>query len=111
MPNGNKYPAGSEKRPRSGTAVGRAGTSWHSAAQAASHCRLLPCPQLPYMVPPVHRDWFHGLGEMKRAMDEMEFDVAVIGAGAWSVPLAVHAKTQALEKEVTLMKWTNPHLF
>lgn len=63
-------------------------------AQAASDCRLLPCPQLPYMVPPVHRDWFHGLGEMKRAMDEMEFDVAVIGAGAWSVPLAVHAKTQ-----------------
>ena len=68
------------------------GISPEALARAAGHCRFLPCPQLPYMVPPVHRDWFHGLEEMKRAMDRMEFDVAVIGAGAWSLPLAAHAK-------------------
>jgi hypothetical protein len=44
------------------------------------------------MVPPVHRDWFDGLEELKKAMTQQEFDVAIIGAGAWSLPLAAHAK-------------------
>jgi len=60
--------------------------------RAARSCRFVPCPQLPYMVPPVHRDWFQGLEELKKAMESEEFDVAIIGAGAWSLPLAVHAK-------------------
>ena len=60
--------------------------------QAAWSCRFVPCPQLPYMVPPVHRDWFDGLEELKKAMVKQEFDVAIIGAGAWSLPLAAHAK-------------------
>jgi hypothetical protein len=45
------------------------------------------------MVPPVHRDWFEGVEELKKAMTKQEFDVAIIGAGAWSLPLAAHAKT------------------
>ena len=61
-------------------------------AKAARSCRFVPCPQLPYMVPPVHRDWFHGLEEMQATMNTIDFDVAIIGAGAWSIPLAVHAK-------------------
>jgi len=61
-------------------------------AQAARSCRFVPCPQLPYLVPPVHRDWFDGLEELKKAMAEHEFDVAIIGAGAWSIPLAAYAK-------------------
>jgi len=61
-------------------------------AQAARSCRFVPCPQLPYLVPPVHRDWFHGLEEMQATMSTIDFDVAIIGAGAWSIPLAVHAK-------------------
>lgn len=56
--------------------------------------RVLACPQLAYMVPPRHRDWFHALAEMKDSMEREKdkFDVALIGAGAWSLPLAVHAK-------------------
>ncbi|NBQ55907.1 MAG: hypothetical protein EBU36_04560 [Verrucomicrobia bacterium] len=61
-------------------------------AEAARSCRFVPCPQLPYMVPPVHRDWFEGVEELKKAMTKQEFDVAIIGAGAWSLPLAAHAK-------------------
>jgi len=68
------------------------GVSAESLARVAATCRLLPCPQLPYMVPPRHRDWFHGLAEMQAAMEAIDFDVAIVGAGAWSVPLAVHAK-------------------
>ena len=62
-------------------------------AEAARSCRFVPCPQLPYMVPPMHRDWFEGVEELKKAMTKQEFDVAIIGAGAWSLPLAAHAKT------------------
>lgn len=68
------------------------GVPAESLARIASTCHLLPCPQLPYMVPPRHRDWFHGLGEMQEAMNAIDFDVAIVGAGAWSIPLAVHAK-------------------
>jgi len=68
------------------------GVPAESLARIAATCRLLPCPQLPYMVPPRHRDWFHGLEEMQATMNTIDFDVAIIGAGAWSIPLAVHAK-------------------
>jgi hypothetical protein len=44
------------------------------------------------MVPPVHRDWHEGLADLKRQMEATDFEVAVIGAGAWSIPLAAHAK-------------------
>ena len=68
------------------------GVPAESLARIASTCRLLPCPQLPYMVPPRHRNWFHGLEEMQATMNTIDFDVAIIGAGAWSIPLVVHAK-------------------
>jgi hypothetical protein len=61
-------------------------------AQAARSCRFVPCPQLPYMVPPVHRDWFHGLEDLQTSMERETFHIAIIGAGAWSLPLAAHAK-------------------
>jgi hypothetical protein len=44
------------------------------------------------LVPPEHPDWFAALDHMRREMDRRTFDVAMVGAGAWSVPLAVHAK-------------------
>lgn len=39
-------------------------------------------------------DWQSGLDQLRSDMDRMNFDVAIIGAGAWSIPLAVHAKLQ-----------------
>ncbi len=36
--------------------------------------------------------WGAGLDAMRERMDTIDFDIAVIGAGAWSLPLAVHAK-------------------
>jgi len=62
--------------------------------QRARDTRILPCPQFAYMVPPRHRDWFHALEEMKTEMESEQdnFDIALIGAGAWSLPLAAHAK-------------------
>jgi len=54
--------------------------------------RILACPQFAYMVPPRHPDWISALEELKAGMETEEFDVALIGAGAWSLPLAAHAK-------------------
>ena len=60
--------------------------------QRASDTQLIPCPQFAYMVPPTHRDWFHALNEMKSQMEKVDFDIALVGAGAWSLPLVAHAK-------------------
>lgn len=56
--------------------------------------KILACPQFAYMNPPRHRDWMHALAEMKAEMERQKdlFDIALIGAGAWSLPLAAHAK-------------------
>jgi hypothetical protein len=39
-----------------------------------------------------YTDWFHALTAMKVAMDGTEYDVAIIGCGAYGFPLAAHAK-------------------
>ncbi len=52
----------------------------------------LRVPQHPTMVPPRHGNWFETLEELKAEMAVRPFDVAIIGAGAYSLPLAVHAK-------------------
>lgn len=49
-------------------------------------------PQLPSLVCPVSPDWFSSLSEIEHQMSVIDFDVALIGAGAYSLPLAVYAK-------------------
>jgi hypothetical protein len=39
-----------------------------------------------------YADWFQALEAMKAAMDAAEYDVAIIGCGAYGFPLAAHAK-------------------
>ena len=57
-----------------------------------AQCQILRCPQLPYLETPRHRTWFEALEEMKSEMKKIPFDVALVGAGAWSIPLVAHAK-------------------
>lgn len=42
--------------------------------------------------PSVFADWFAALDYMKAAMDATEYDICIIGAGAYGLPLAAHAK-------------------
>ena len=58
----------------------------------AKDTSILTCPQFSYMVPPKHPDWSAALAELKKEMERRDFDIALIGAGAWSLPLAAHAK-------------------
>jgi hypothetical protein len=50
-------------------------------------------PPQPCLVKPEHADWFESLEDMKRKMSATDFDIALIGAGAYSLALAVHAKS------------------
>ncbi|HEX7490073.1 MAG TPA: hypothetical protein VF337_00025 [Candidatus Limnocylindrales bacterium] len=36
--------------------------------------------------------WFHALDHMKAGMEAVDFDVCIVGAGAYGLPLAAHAK-------------------
>ncbi len=50
------------------------------------------CPLSAGIAPPAHPDWMTSLSDLKRQMDAVDFDVALIGAGAFSLPLVTHAK-------------------
>jgi len=54
--------------------------------------RVVPAIQSLLQTPAGIPDWFVALDMMKRAMEREPFDVAIIGAGAYGLPLAVHAK-------------------
>lgn len=52
----------------------------------------LKVPPHPNMVKPRHRDWFAALEAIQREMERRDFEVMLVGAGAYSLPLVVHAK-------------------
>jgi hypothetical protein len=41
---------------------------------------------------PEFDDWFQALEDMKNQIDRMDFDIAIIGSGAYGFPLAAHVK-------------------
>lgn len=41
---------------------------------------------------PCYVDWFEALESMKREIDKADFDIAIIGAGAYGLPLAAYVK-------------------
>lgn len=57
------------------------------------HLRTVRCPQIAGLIDkPEYPDWFSGLEALKQQMSVEPFDVAIIGAGAWALPLTIHAK-------------------
>src|SRR5439155_15278473 len=55
--------------------------------------QTLKSPLSAALAPPVFADWFAAMEHFKEEMRRRQFDVAIIGAGAWSLPLAAYAKT------------------
>jgi hypothetical protein len=53
---------------------------------------LLRAPFSSFLVAAEYTDWVAALESLKQQMSSCRFDVALVGAGAWSVPLVVHAK-------------------
>lgn len=53
----------------------------------------IQCPTYPHLVKPNHNDWFESLDEMKKQIAATDFDVLLVGAGAYSLPLCTYAKS------------------
>lgn len=51
------------------------------------------------------RDWFEALDHMKRKIDATDYDIALIGCGAYGMPLAAHVKRMG-KKAVHMAGWT-----
>lgn len=52
-----------------------------------------------------YKDWFEALDTMKHQMDQIEYDVALIGCGAYGMDLAAHAKRKG-KIAIHLAGWT-----
>lgn len=55
--------------------------------------------------PTEFKDWFEALDFMKKQVDETDFDIALIGCGAYGMPLAAHVKRMG-KQAVHLAGWT-----
>jgi len=53
----------------------------------------LRSPLSAFLTAPAYPDWFAALDAMREQMASIRFDVAIVGAGAWSLPLVAHAKS------------------
>jgi len=54
----------------------------------AKQCELVRCPFQSHLEPSPYRSWEEGLDRLADEISKKNFDVALIGAGAWSLPLA-----------------------
>ena len=55
--------------------------------------RTVQAPLSSYLASPRYPDWFAALDAMCQQMEESPVDAAIVGAGAWSIPLVAHAKS------------------
>jgi hypothetical protein len=53
----------------------------------------LRCPLSAFLATPAYSDWCAALDAMRQQMASIAFDVAIVGAGAWSLSLVAHAKS------------------
>ncbi len=51
------------------------------------------------------KDWFEALDYMKKKIDQTDYDIALIGCGAYGMPLAAHVKRMG-KKAVHMAGWT-----
>jgi len=55
-------------------------------------CDFVRCPTFSYLEPSPFSTWSEGLEKLAESVLGRDFDVALIGAGAWSLPLAARLK-------------------
>ena len=68
---------------------------WRAKPEVLPEFQLvtLRSPLSAYLIAPQYPDWFAALDAMCKQMASLAFDVALVGAGAWSIPLVAHAKS------------------
>jgi len=55
--------------------------------------RVVKAPMHPHLAPPQFPDWFAALDDLKSRIHQNTFDVLIVGAGAYSLPLCAFAKS------------------
>ena len=67
---------------------------WSAAPEVLPSFELdtMRCPLSAALTPPAFPDWTSALHAMRAEMSRREFDVVLVGAGAWGLPLIAHAK-------------------
>ena len=73
---------------------GRREAIWRSRPDVlpAFDLRTVRCPLSAALAGPQYPDWFAALDGITAEMDAAPYDMAIVGAGAWGVPLVSHAK-------------------
>jgi len=62
------------------------------AKSLGSACCFLECPQLASLQQPIDLHWEAGLARLTKSALAQNFDLALVGAGAWSLPLLSNLK-------------------
>lgn len=57
-------------------------------------CQFLKCPTYSHLQPSPFSSWTEGLERLTKKALEFKFDLAVVGAGAWSLPLLANLKKE-----------------
>jgi hypothetical protein len=73
----------------------RRGEVWKAKPEVLPDCELsvLRVPLYPQMVDAEYPTWFEAFDYFRGRLDAVQFDILIAGAGAWSLPLCVHAKS------------------
>jgi hypothetical protein len=68
---------------------------WRAKPEVLPDFQLLTLrsPLSAFLTAPAYPDWFAALDAMREQMASIPFDAAIVGAGAWSLPLVAHAKS------------------
>lgn len=69
--------------------LGKVDGDWQAPAK---NCEMVRCPFQSHLEPSPYRSWEEGLDRLSEEILRKQFDVALIGAGAWSLPLAARIK-------------------
>jgi len=69
--------------------LGEVKADWSGPAKS---CELVRCPFQSHLEPSPYRSWEEGLERLSEEISRKQFEVALIGAGAWSLPLAARIK-------------------
>lgn len=57
-------------------------------------CQFLPCPLYSHLQPSPFRSWSEGLERLTEMALKTNYDLAIVGAGAWSLPLLANLKKE-----------------
>ena len=66
----------------------------HAIDPSQTTFHVIQSPHYAHLVTPEHKNWFEAFDALNDKLKQIEYDILIVGAGAWGLPLAVEAKKQ-----------------